>query len=98
MISDPIVTYAAQRFPTAANVYNSPGKTKGRVMNREDVRRNPGMLASVVQGAAIAVAIGSGGCSAPNVPTAQSFQGLTPTGTVTLTETIPRLNVIHHEI
>lgn len=31
--------------------------------------------------------LGLGGCSALNVPTAQSIQGLTPSGTVTLTET-----------
>lgn len=33
------------------------------------------------------VAIALAGCSALNVPTAQSIQGLTPSGTVTVTET-----------
>lgn len=37
--------------------------------------------------AAITALLGLGGCSALKVPTAQSIQGLTPSGTVTLTET-----------
>lgn len=48
-------------------------------------RRTAGSL--VLQGIAITVAIALAGCSALNVPTAQSIQGLTPSGTVTVTET-----------
>jgi len=56
-------------------------------MSRNDDQRNPGMPASAVRSVALAAALGLGGCSALNVPTAQSIQGLTPSGTVTLTET-----------
>jgi len=48
-------------------------------------RRTAGSL--VLQGIAMTVAIALAGCSALNVPTAQSIQGLTPSGTVTVTET-----------
>jgi hypothetical protein len=44
-------------------------------------------LASAPRCAAIAAVIALGACSALQVPTQQSIQGLTPSGTVTLTET-----------
>jgi hypothetical protein len=56
-------------------------------MNRENYRRNLGTLASAVRGVAIAAVLGLGGCSTVSVPTAQSIQGLTPSGRVRLTET-----------
>lgn len=56
-------------------------------MNQGNARSNLDVLASAVRGAALAAALGLGGCSALNVPTTQSIQGLTPSGTVTLTET-----------
>lgn len=40
-------------------------------------------LASAVRGVVIAAVLVLGGCSALNVPTAQSIQGLTSSGTVT---------------
>jgi len=56
-------------------------------MDQEDARGNLDVLASAVRAVALAAALGLGGCSALNVPTAQSIQGLTPSGNVTLTET-----------
>jgi hypothetical protein len=56
-------------------------------MNQENARGHLDMLASAVRGGVLAAALGLGGCSALNVPTAQSIQGLTPSGTVTVTET-----------
>jgi hypothetical protein len=46
-----------------------------------------GKLGSIIRCAAIAAALSLGACSTLNVPTAQSIQGLSPSGTVTLTET-----------
>jgi len=48
--------------------------------------RNGGTLASAVRGVATAAVLGLFGCSTLNVPTAQSIQGLRPSGTVRLTE------------
>jgi hypothetical protein len=56
-------------------------------MNQENIRDNLDIFASAGRCVAIAAMIGLGGCSAMNVPTEQSIQGLTPSGTVTLTET-----------
>lgn len=67
-------------------------------MDREGVRRNPGVLAAVARHIGLAVALGLGGCSASNVRMPQSIQGLAPSGTVTLTETVSFLNVVHHEV
>ena len=55
-------------------------------MNQEGGQRQLGTAASARRGIAVAVALGLGGCSALSVPTAQSIQGLTPSGTVTLRE------------
>jgi hypothetical protein len=46
-----------------------------------------GRLGWRIRCVAIAAALCLGACSTLNVPTAQSIQGLTPSGTVTLTET-----------
>ena len=56
-------------------------------MNEKKVRGNLDMLTSAMRGVALAAALGLGGCSAMKVPTEQSIQGLTPSGTVSLTET-----------
>jgi len=56
-------------------------------MSQKNVRGNLDILAAAVRGVALATALGLGGCSALNAPTAQSIQGLTPSGNVTLTET-----------
>ena len=55
-------------------------------MNRENGQQQLGTAASALRGIAIAAVLGTGGCSALSVPTAQSIQGLTPSGTVTLHE------------
>lgn len=55
-------------------------------MNRENGQRQLDTVASALRGIAIAGVLGMGGCSALSVPTAQSIQGLTPAGTVTLHE------------
>src|SRR4029077_20434704 len=46
-----------------------------------------GKFGAMIRCAAIASALGLAACSTLNVPTAQSIQGLSPDGTVTLTET-----------
>ncbi len=51
------------------------------------VRRNLHALVIPLRSLAVAAAFGLCGCSALNVPTEQNIQGLTPSGTVTLTET-----------
>jgi hypothetical protein len=56
-------------------------------MNRNDNRRRPSMLAAPIRAIVLATALGAAGCSALNVPNAQSIQGLSPSGTVSLTET-----------
>ena len=67
--------------------YTRAETSRGWIMNRTDLRRNRRTLAAAVQCSVLAAAFGLGGCSALNVPNAQSIQGVTPSGTVTLTET-----------
>jgi len=46
-----------------------------------------GVASILIRGFAVATMLGAAGCSALNVPTTQSIQGLTPSGTVSLDET-----------
>jgi hypothetical protein len=56
-------------------------------MSRNDNRCTMNMVASSLRGIALAAVLSAAGCSALNVPNAQNIQGLTPSGTVSLTET-----------
>jgi hypothetical protein len=62
-------------------------KPKDGMMNHASVQGKCSTLFMRVRCAAFLAAFSLGGCSALNVPTAQSIQGLTPSGTVTVTET-----------
>jgi len=50
-------------------------------------RTNANILAAGLQAVAVTAMLGAAGCSALNVPNSQSIQGLTPSATVSLTET-----------
>lgn len=50
-------------------------------------RQRNAAFAAILRAAMLAGALGFSGCSAVKAPTAQSIEGLTPAGTVTLTET-----------
>ncbi len=56
-------------------------------MQRARVSRNLHAIAKLVRPATLGAILALGGCSALKVPTERSIQGLTPSGTVTLTET-----------
>lgn len=52
-----------------------------------DRRPNANIPAAALRALALTATLGAAGCSTLNVPNTQSIQGLTPSGTVSLTET-----------